>query len=112
MSEHREPRRVGESLDRLSRSLSGVGAKPLASVFTEWPKVVGETLAAHCRPLSLDGTRLVIAVDEPAWATQIRYLETELLERLAEVVEGQRVAAIEVRVSPSDNAVKRARKRS
>jgi predicted nucleic acid-binding Zn ribbon protein len=102
---------VGESLDRLTRSLSGVGAQPLASVFTEWPKVVGETLAAHCRPLSLDGTRLVIAVDEAAWATQIRYLETELLGRLAEVVEGPRVASIEVRVSPSESPLKRARRR-
>ena len=80
-----------------------MGAQPLVSVFTEWPKVVGETLAAHCRPLSLDGTRLVIAVDEPAWATQIRYLETELLARLAAVVEGPPVASIEVRVSPGED---------
>jgi predicted nucleic acid-binding Zn ribbon protein len=108
---NREPRPLGESLDRLSRSLSGVGAQPLVSVFTEWPKVVGETLAAHCRPLSLDGTRLVIAVDEPAWATQIRYLETELLARLAAVVEGPPVASIEVRVSPGEDHPKRGRKR-
>ena len=102
-----EPRPVGESLDRLSRSLSGMGAQPLVSVFTEWPKVVGETLAAHCRPLSLDGTKLVIAVDEPAWATQVRYLETELLRRLAEVVEGPPVRSIEVRVNPGETSPKR-----
>ena len=102
-----EPRPVGESLDRLSRSLSGMGAQPLVSVFTEWPKVVGDTLAAHCRPLSLDGTKLVIAVDEPAWATQIRYLETELLRRLAQVVEGPPVQSIEVRVNPGETSPKR-----
>ena len=67
-------------------------------MFTEWPRVVGDTLAAHCRPLSLDGTRLVIGVDESAWATQIRYLERELIARLAEVVGGPPVASIEVRV--------------
>ena len=81
--ERPEPKQVGEGLDRLTRSLSGVGAQPLATVFTEWSVVVGETLAAHCRPLALDGTRLVIGVDESAWATQVRFLETELLERLA-----------------------------
>ncbi len=102
-----EPRPIGESLDRLSRSLSGMGAQPLVSVFTEWPKVVGDTLAAHCRPLSLDGTKLVIAVDEPAWATQVRYLETELLGRLAEVVEGPPVRSIEVRVNPGETSPKR-----
>ena len=112
MSDRREPRPVGESLDRLTRSLSGVGAQPLASVFTEWPKVVGDTLAAHCRPVSLDGTRLVIAVDEPAWATQVRYLEVELIARVAEVVGGPPVEAIEVRVSPGESSPKRGRKRA
>ncbi len=81
-------------------------------MFTEWPRVVGDTLAAHCRPLSLDGTRLVIAVDESAWATQIRYLERELIARLAEVVGGPPVASIEVRVAPSENDPRRGRKRA
>jgi len=105
-----EPKQVGEGLDRLARSLSGVGAQPLATVFTEWQVVVGETLAAHCRPLALDGTRLVIGVDEPAWATQVRFLETELLARLEEVVTGTPVRSIEVRVAPHGEPAKRARK--
>jgi predicted nucleic acid-binding Zn ribbon protein len=109
-SDRTEPKRVGEGLDRLARSLSGVGAQPLATVFTEWHVVVGETLAAHCRPLALDGTRLVIGVDEPAWATQVRFLETELLARLAEVVAATPVRSIEVRVSPSPGAAERPRK--
>jgi hypothetical protein len=62
--------------------------------------------------LSLDGTRLVIAVDEPAWATQVRYLERELIARLAEVVGGALVASIEVRVAPSENDPRRGRKRA
>jgi predicted nucleic acid-binding Zn ribbon protein len=109
-SERTEPKRVGEGLDRLARSLSGVGAQPLATVFTEWQAVVGDTLAAHCRPLALDGTRLVIGVDEPAWATQVRFLETELLARLAEVVTTAQVRSIEVRVIPSPAAIARSRK--
>ena len=112
MTDEHGPRPVGESLDRLARSLSGVGAQPLASVFTEWPRVVGDTLAAHCRPLALDGTRLVIAVDEAAWATQVRYLERELIARLAEVVGGAPVASIEVRVAPSESPPKRGRGRA
>jgi predicted nucleic acid-binding Zn ribbon protein len=108
--ERPEPKQVGEGLDRLTRSLSGVGAQPLATVFTEWSVVVGETLAAHCRPLALDGTRLVIGVDESAWATQVRFLETELLERLREVVAGTSVRSIEVRVAPNGEPAKRARK--
>jgi len=112
VSDRYEPRPIGESLDRLSRSLSGVGAQPLASVFTEWPKIVGETLAAHSRPVSLDGTSLVIAVDESAWATQVRYLETELIARITEVVGGPPVHSIEVRVHPDEGSPKRGRRRA
>lgn len=110
MSDRSEPKRVGEGLDRVARGLSGIGAQPLATVFTEWSVIVGDTLAAHCRPLALDGTRLVIGVDEAAWATQVRFLETELLARLAEVVAATPVRSIEVRVTPSPGATTQARK--
>jgi len=51
--------------------------------------------------VSLDDGRLVIEVDEPGWATQLRYLETTLRERLADVAGGFQVRAIEVRVRRS-----------
>jgi len=38
-----------------------------------------------------------VEVDEPGWATQLRYLEREILERLA-AVGGSGVERIEVRV--------------
>ena len=51
-------------------------------------------------PCSLDDGRLVVEVDEPGWATQLRYLEADLLERLAAVAGAGAVRSIEVRVTP------------
>jgi predicted nucleic acid-binding Zn ribbon protein len=92
------PRRVGESLDRLVSSLGMPSSGTVQAVFSRWEEVVGEQLAAHAWPVSLDGQRLVVAVDEPGWATQLRYLEGDLLRRLAAAVGGEVATRLEVRV--------------
>jgi hypothetical protein len=40
----------------------------------------------------------VVEVDDPAWSTQVRFLEAEVLGRLATVVGPGRVVTLEVRV--------------
>jgi predicted nucleic acid-binding Zn ribbon protein len=95
-----EPVSLGESLDAVVRSLRGPGAKAVAGVFAGWEDAVGPQVAAHARPVSLDGGRLVVEVDEPGWATQLRFLETTIRERLAEVAGGFEVVSLEVRVRP------------
>jgi predicted nucleic acid-binding Zn ribbon protein len=93
-----EPRRVGEGLDRVAASLGVPDAAVLPAVFGGWEELVGARVAAHARPLSLRAGVLAVAVDEPAWATQLRFLEGDLLGRLAERVGSGKVARIEVRV--------------
>ena len=89
---------LGESLDVVVRSLRGAGAKATAGVFGHWEDAVGPHVAAHAHPVLLDAGTLVVEVEEPGWATQLRYLEAELLERLAAVAGAGAVRSIEVRV--------------
>jgi predicted nucleic acid-binding Zn ribbon protein len=95
-----EPRQVGASLDRVAHALGVPRASTLSGVFASWPDMVGESVAQHTRPASLRDGVLVVAVDEPAWATQLRWLEADLLTRLDDVLGPDQVRAIEVRVSP------------
>ncbi|MCU4187099.1 DUF721 domain-containing protein [Acidiferrimicrobium sp. IK] len=78
-----EPAPVGSSLDRLARRLGAPPPDVLSAVFARWEEMVGPQVAAHAAPRSLRGGVLVIAVDEPAWATQLRMLSGDLLARLA-----------------------------
>jgi predicted nucleic acid-binding Zn ribbon protein len=96
-----DPRPVTESLDRLTRDLGGPDAAALAALFSNWPDIVGPSVAAHARPLSLRSGTLVIGVDQPAWRTQLTYLQAELLQRIDEVAGPGSVRAIEVRVRRS-----------
>ena len=53
-------------------------------IWTEWAALVGETIAAHARPLRLRGTVLVVAADGPDWIHELRFLKRDLLARLNE----------------------------
>ena len=69
-------------------------------MFDRWSEVVGEALAARTRPLRIDGGRLVLAVDEPAIATHVRFLQGELLAQLEALLGPGRVTALDLRVGP------------
>ncbi len=62
----------------------GLGRTDLISVvFGRWEELVGPSVAAHVHPVRLVAGTLVVSADHPAWATQIRHLAPEILERVA-----------------------------
>jgi len=100
--ERREPVRLTDSLAEVVRDLrddpgAASDTASMGGVFGRWEATVGATIAAHVQPVRLDGTRLVVEVDDPAWATQLRFLETNLKGRLADVA-GATIETIDVRV--------------
>ena len=94
----RAPVHVGASVERVLRHLGAPAPDALATVFGEWPRLVGDKVASHAQPIAVAEGRLVVRVEDPAWASQLRWLERELLERLADALGAGVVTAIEVRV--------------
>ncbi len=92
------PQPIAKPLEAVVRSLGAPAASGVHVVFDRWAEVVGEGLAARTRPLKLDGERLVLAVDEPAIATHVRFLQPELLAKLAELLGPGRVTGLDLRV--------------
>ena len=90
-----QPLSIG--LDKVVRSLRGAGAQATHTLFGRWQAVVGDGIAAHAKPIKIEHGRLLVHVDEPGWATQLRYLEGDLLERLNGA--GVEVAGIDIRVA-------------
>ena len=96
----RGPAPVGEALDRLMRNFGAPKVSTVRSVFDRWPELVGEQVAARATPISLRDKVLTVGVADPAWATQLRFLEAELLGTIAEHFGADEVTSIEVRVRP------------
>lgn len=55
-------------------------------VLAEWDEIVGEQLAAHCRPVSLDAGVLIVSATSSAWATQMRMISGQIITRIHEHV--------------------------
>ncbi|MCY4279320.1 MAG: DUF721 domain-containing protein [Acidimicrobiaceae bacterium] len=91
---------LSESLERLLDSMDAPPADLLSTVFGDWAQIVGAEVARHCRPVSLDGDRLVVEAADPVWASELKWLSDQLLRRLAETPSGDRLKAITVRVAP------------
>lgn len=96
---------LGDALASVVRSLgqrpgehAAVGAGTV-SVFRCWDDVVGTPVCEHARPIALDDGRLLVEVDQPGWATQLRYLSTTIIERLDGAIGPGVVRSLDVRVA-------------
>ena len=77
-----DPVPVTDALDGLLRSLrGGAGRAEVGGVFGRWEEAVGPALAANVRPVRLEHGTLLVEVDDPAWATQVRYLADDIIAR-------------------------------
>jgi predicted nucleic acid-binding Zn ribbon protein len=94
-----EPVSLSASLDGVIKSLRGPSRSAVGGLFGRWGDAVGAQVAEHVRPLKLDGATLTVEVDDPAWATQIKFLTPMITKRLAEVA-SVKVDKIQVKVDP------------
>jgi predicted nucleic acid-binding Zn ribbon protein len=79
-------RRLGEALSQVARDLNLDDPDDVAAVMAAWPDAVGDAVAAHVRPRRLHDGELLVEVDAPVWATQLRYLEEDVIRRLGRKV--------------------------
>ncbi len=91
-----DPQPVGEALAALARDLGIADPKVLGALHTRWEEVVGDQLASHARPRALLDGVLTIEVEDPAWATQVRYLGDALKERAAAILGEGSVRSVRV----------------
>ena len=86
---------VGDLVGKVLGELGLDGVALAHRIGSEWPEVVGEQVAAHCRPLGLRAGVLEVEVDSPVWSQQLQLRKTEILENLR--VRYERQAPREVR---------------
>jgi predicted nucleic acid-binding Zn ribbon protein len=93
-----EPRLLRDSLAEVSADLGLPEPDNLALLIDQWESLVGADVAPHCRLTSLRDGVLRVTVDSPPRATQLRYLEGELVGRSATMLGPGIVRELRVRV--------------
>lgn len=86
-----------ETLSRLLASLGSEDASSVRGIFGAWSELVGESVAAHVQPVKLERSVLMVEVDDPHWATELRFLEASLCATLSQRTTTP-VTALDIRV--------------
>jgi len=73
-----------DAVAAVGRDLGMPAPDRFASLANEWSAVVGEALATHSSVRSVRDGVCTVEVDGAGWATQLRYAEQQVLERLTQ----------------------------
>lgn len=95
-----EPRPITDSLAELGGELGLADPRATRRLVESWPELVGAGVAEHAWPLQVRNRVLTIAVDDPAWAAELRYQERTVRDRIVEHVGTDVVRALRVVVRP------------
>ncbi|MGY4647110.1 DUF721 family protein [Mycobacterium sp. URHB0021] len=82
----RDPQLLGAVTSDLAKTRGWSGRVAEGSVFGRWPAVVGEQIAAHATPTTLNEGVLTVSAESTAWATQLRMVQAQLLAKIAAAV--------------------------
>jgi len=98
---HEEPVPIAETLAEVGAELGLPAADVIGTIRDRWPEIAGPQIAPHASVRSLRDGVLKVTVDDAAWATQLRFLAGEVLDRL-DAITG-RGTVVQVRVSVTRN---------
>ncbi|MFZ9924993.1 MAG: DciA family protein [Ilumatobacteraceae bacterium] len=79
------PVTLQSQLNRLLSSLGSDDAASVHGVFGAWSNLVGDAVATHVQPVKLNGSVLLVEVDDPHWATEMKFLEASLCSKLSQL---------------------------
>lgn len=94
-----DPIRVESGIERVLRSLGVPEPTTLSSLFDNWADMVGDTVAANVQPVKLSDTTLKVVVDDPGWASQMKWMAADVLKRLEQGLGEGVVTSIDVTVA-------------
>jgi len=72
--------------EELPKVLNQLGIAEQVSAYravVEWQSIVGNGIVRHATARYIENKTLVVAVDSPAWMTQLFYLKPQILEKIA-----------------------------
>ena len=93
-----EPVPLSDALAKVGAELGLAPGDAHRTLDDRWGEVMGADVAAHARLVSVREGTLTVAVGDPVWATQLRYLEAAVVTRATALLGPGVVVRIRVRV--------------
>lgn len=83
--QHDEPSPVREGLELFFKHLGAPPVDVVSTLSSSWPDIVGPALAGPTWPIELIDGVLAVGCEDPAWASQIGWMEGQIKDRFAEL---------------------------
>ncbi|HWA66232.1 MAG TPA: DciA family protein [Mycobacteriales bacterium] len=93
----RDPALLGGLVNELVRDRDWERTLTAAGLLPRWAQIVGEDIAAHCKPDRLVDGELTCIAESTAWATQLRLMSRQLMARIVAEVGPGVVTKLKVR---------------
>ncbi len=82
-ADDRDPQPLGRLASRIMADRGWQGQLAGGHVFSRWAALVGDEVAEHAKPVTLQDGELTVQASSTAWATQLRLLQRQLLTKIA-----------------------------
>ena len=92
----RDPKTFSEVFEQLRKKDTWSQKLAEGKIFSVWPSIVGEQIASHAKPMQLSEGLLHIQAESTAWATQLRLMQNQLLEKFSHHVGKNVVRALKI----------------
>jgi predicted nucleic acid-binding Zn ribbon protein len=79
----RDPITASRTIDSLMEDFRWQSQLEEAELFVRWPEIVGELNAKNTQPENLANGKLTIRCKSTAWATELRLMQTQILEKIS-----------------------------
>ena len=97
---NKEPVHLRSVLEQLLKDFGTPDITVVTSLVDQWEEVVGRDLATKISAVAVSGSELIVRVDDPVWASQINWLEKQLLDKITSLVGEEKITSIRVRTTP------------
>jgi predicted nucleic acid-binding Zn ribbon protein len=91
-------RLLGESVETLLKNHQLGSTNELVEVINLWPSLVGDRMSGHATPIKIEADELIVAVDHPAWATELRLMNSKVTKQLKEKLETTSINRLKVHI--------------
>jgi predicted nucleic acid-binding Zn ribbon protein len=78
----RDPVPAGNTIDSLMHDFRWQSQLEEAELFVRWGEIVGEINAKNSQPETLNNGKLTIRCKSTAWATELRLMQNQILEKI------------------------------
>ena len=96
---NKEPVHLRSVLEQLLKDFGTPDITTVISIIDQWEEIVGSDLATKISAVAISGSELIVRVDDPAWASQISWLENQLLDKITRLIGEEKITSIRVRTT-------------